>query len=63
MTVADLIRELQRMPNQGAPVRVVTSGYWGSDPAHADYITPSLADATDVDEVRHIGTWVLVRGL
>ena len=62
MTVADLIRELQAMPNPHAPVRVVTgSVVVGSDhePRHEPL---GDDDATEADEVRHMGPWVLIRG-
>lgn len=62
MTVAELIRELQALPNQHAPVRVVTGGVLiGND--DASFLEPlGDEDATEADEVRHMGPWVLIRG-
>lgn len=62
MTVVELIRELQQLPPQ-LPVRVVL----GEVLAMADELGDSLIglcddDATEADDVRHMGTHVLVRG-
>ena len=62
MTVADLIRELQALPNQHAPVRVVTDGYMTCGDHEPDWAPLSDDDATEADEVRHMGPWVLIRG-
>jgi hypothetical protein len=61
MTVADLIRELQAMP-QGMRVHVVTGSVTVLD-IDGEY-TEHLCDedATEADEVRHMGPWVLIRG-
>lgn len=61
MTVADLIRELQTMP-QGMAVRVVTASVTIMD-IEGDFIEQLCdEDATEADEVRHMGPWVLIRG-
>lgn len=62
MTVDQLIHELQAMPNQQAPVRVVCGTVvLGAD---AEPYEEQLGDedATEADEVRHMGPWVLIRG-
>ncbi|WP_428421902.1 hypothetical protein [Methylibium sp.] len=61
MTVADLIRELQAMP-QGVQVRLLldTVHVPGFEGFHELYHVP-LEQATEVDEVRHMGPWVLLR--
>lgn len=61
MTVADLIRELQAMP-QGMTVRVVTSSVTIGDIEGEVVIPMGELDATVADEVRHMGPWVLIRG-
>ena len=61
MTVADLIRELQAMP-QGSQVRVVPSSVFLADENGEGEISLSDEDATEADEVRHMGPWVLIRG-
>lgn len=62
MTVADLIRELQAMPNQHAPVRVVPGSVFYADESGESTINLCDEDATEADEVRCMGPWVLVRG-
>ena len=61
MTVADLIRELQAMP-QAMPVRVVPSSVYYRDESGESYINLCDEDATEADEERHMGPWVLIRG-
>lgn len=62
MTVADLIRELRAMPSQHAPVRVVTATVaLGADHEPYEELL-SEDDATEADEVRHMGPYVLIRG-
>ena len=61
MTVAELIRELQALPNQRAPVRVLmdTVIVIGN---HEPYEQPLWeGEALEADEVRNMGPWVLVR--
>jgi len=59
MTVADLIRELQAMPNQCAPVKVVLSEVYEVD---ADSMMNLCdEDAIEADEVIHMGPFVLIR--
>lgn len=62
MTVSDLIAELRRMPNQHAPVRVVTSGYYAVGDHDPQWEPLSDEDATEADDVRHMGPWVLIQG-
>lgn len=61
MTVADLIRELQAMP-QGMRVRVVTSSVMVGAFDGPEEVSLSDEDATEADEVRHMGPWVLIQG-
>lgn len=62
MTVQELIRELQAMPNQNAPVRVVLSRVYMAMP-HGDWHMNDLSieDACEADDVRNEGQFVLVR--
>jgi hypothetical protein len=67
MTVADLIRELQRMP-QHQPVRVV-SGLVRLNEHELQHalqsgglFMPHEIDATEADDVQPWGSFVLVRG-
>jgi hypothetical protein len=62
MTVADLIRELQRLPIQTASVRVVPGTIFYRDESGEAMINCCDEDATEADEVRHMGPWVLIRG-
>ena len=62
MTVADLILELQRLPSQHVPVRVVPGSVYFADASGESHINLSDEDATEADEVRHMGPWVLIRG-
>ena len=62
MTVAELIREMQRMPNQHAAVRVVPGTIYYRDESGEAMINCCDEDATEADEVRHMGPWVLIRG-
>lgn len=61
MTVADLIRELQAMP-PGVRVRVVTGSVTVGAFDGPEVVPLSSENATEVDEVRHMGPWVLIRG-
>lgn len=63
MTVAELIRELQAMP-QHMSVRVVPSLVYDQQGGDEDAREIHLddTDATEADEVRHMGPWVLIRG-
>lgn len=61
MTVADLIRELQAMP-QGVRVHVVTRTAYYADEMGETTINLCEADSTEADEVRHEGPYVLVWG-
>lgn len=59
MTVQELIRELQAIPNQHAQVKVVLSSVWIG---LSNEIEPlSDIDALEADEVRNMGAFVLVR--
>jgi len=62
MTVADLIRELQAMPNQNIPVRVVLTTAWLRQ-FDGSYDIEHLTDeaALEADDVRHEGPFVLIR--
>lgn len=51
MTVAELIRELQAMPNQGAQVRIPVRDY-DADGANVETLW------ADIDSVRHQGPFV-----
>jgi hypothetical protein len=62
MNVIDLIRELQALPNQHAPVRVVTAAVLIGSESEPYHEPLSDEDATEADEVRHMGPWVLIRG-
>ena len=61
MTVSDLIRELQALP-QHMRVRVVPSSVFLADENGEGEMSLSDEDATEADEVRHMGPWVLIRG-
>lgn len=61
MTVADLIRELQALP-QHMSVRVVPGSVCIEDETGEGEMSLSDEDATEADEVRHMGPWVLIRG-
>ena len=64
MTVSELIHQLQSMPQHMA-VRVVPGAiYRMHDPEGDRYTETQLTDtdATEADEVRHMGPWVLIRG-
>lgn len=61
MTVADLIRELQAMPNQGARVEVVLSHSYVATNDGMVYGYMSDEDALEADEVRNMGAFVLIR--
>jgi len=61
VTVADLIRELQAMPQQ-LQVRVVTGTIMLGADSEPYEETLGDEDATEADEVRHMGPWVLIRG-
>lgn len=61
MTVAELIRELQAMPNQNAPVRVVLSAAYVATDFGMAYGNLSDEDAIEADDVRNFGAFVLVR--
>jgi hypothetical protein len=55
MTVADLIRELQAMPNQGAAVRVVPGSVYFADESGETSLVLCDEDATEADDVRNMG--------
>lgn len=61
MTVSDLIRELQALP-QHMRVRVVPRSVFLADENGEGEMSLSDEDATEADEVRHMGPWVLIRG-
>lgn len=61
MTVQELIRELQAMP-QHMSVRVVTDSVYVADESGECEMPLEDTDATEADEVRHMGPWVLIRG-
>lgn len=62
MTVAELIRELLALPNQHAPVRVVPSTVYLADELGEGAMNLCDEDATEADDVRSMGPWVLIRG-
>lgn len=61
MIVAELIKELQAMP-QGVRVHVVPSQVYFADESGETMINLCDEDATEADEVRHMGPFVLIRG-
>lgn len=61
MTVAELIRELQAMPNQGARVEVVLSRAYVATEMGMAYGYMSDEDALEADDVRNMGPFVLIR--
>lgn len=61
MTVSDLIRELTALP-QGLRVRVVTASVTVLSEDGDHNIRLSDDDATEVDDVRSMGPFVLIRG-
>lgn len=61
MTVSDLIRELQALP-QHMSVRVVPGSVYIEDENGECEMQLDDTDATEADEVRHMGPWVLIRG-
>lgn len=63
MTVAEMIRELQAIPNQNVPVRVVLcSVYAQIFPGHFELQELTDEDAELADDVRYEGAFVLIRG-
>jgi hypothetical protein len=66
VTVSDLIRELQAMPNQHAPVRLILSHVWvpdamgGWDKRYLE-IGPDRNDSLAVDDIRNEGAFVLIK--
>ena len=50
------------MPSQHAPVRVVPGSVFYADESGESTINLCDEDATEADEVRCMGPWVLVRG-
>lgn len=63
MTVAELIAELQRMPSQGAMVRVSLSSVVIEDEV-GEHRLPVCGESTaaEVDDVRNAGPYVVIRG-
>lgn len=61
MTVADLIRELQAMPNQNARVQIVLSHSYVATDFGMAYGYMSDEDALEADDVRNFGPFVLIR--
>lgn len=61
MTVADLIRELQAMPNQNAPVHLVLSAAYVATDVGMAFGHLSDEDAIEADDVRNFGPFVLIR--
>ena len=66
MTVTDLIRELQAMPNQLAPVRLILSHVWVPDPMGGwdkRYLETNSDrdDSLAVEDVRNEGQFVLIK--
>ena len=61
MIVADLIRELQAMP-QHLPAKVVLERISTCDELGDRDIQLNDGDALPADEVRHAGGYVLIRG-
>ena len=61
MTAAELIRELQAMP-QHMSVRVVLGSIYLAAENGECEMQLDDTDATEADEVRHMGPWVLIRG-
>lgn len=59
MTVADLIDELRRMPNQHAPVKVVLTEVYRDEGDSMMNLCDE--DAIEADEVRNEGAFVLIR--
>lgn len=66
MTVQELIRELQAMPNQQAPVRLILSHVWvpdwmgGWDKRYLE-ISDDRDDSLAAEDVRYEGQFVLIR--
>lgn len=62
MNVQELIRDLQAMPNQLAPVRVTLSQVCILSEDIGDYeVELCDEDAIEADEVVHMGPFVLIR--
>jgi hypothetical protein len=61
VTVAELIRELQAMPNQNARVDVVLSHAYGNADGVMVYTHLNDEDALEADDVRNMGAFVLIR--
>lgn len=63
MTVAELIRELEAMPNQHARVDLLITRVWVWDDSTQGHrpIDLEAIDAQEADDVRHEGSFVLIR--
>lgn len=61
MTVQELIRELQAMPNQGVRVEIVLSSCYSETEMGMMYATLDDSDSLEADEVCNLGPFVLIR--
>lgn len=61
MTVADLIAELKQYP-PAKPVRVVIGSVYHADESGETDLPLCDDDATEADEVRNMGSHILIRG-